>query len=83
LSRIVWAHRHGGSKIYCKSVVLFLFACLYALVFALGSGFSSRIIAARDPSVLIVDQHCGWLQEPTFLHLPEPTLDTLYSIPRA
>jgi hypothetical protein len=80
MSRIAWAHRHGGSKIYCKSVALFLFASLYALIFALGGGFSSKIIVARDPSVLTIDRHCGWLQEPTFLNPPEPTLDTLYSI---
>jgi hypothetical protein len=83
LSRIAWAHRHGGSKIYCKSVVLCLFASLYALVFALGGGFSSKIIVARDPSVLTIDRHCGWLQEPTFLNPPEPTIDTIYSIPGA
>jgi hypothetical protein len=80
LSRIAWAHRHGGSKVYCKSVVLILFASLYALVFALGGGFSSTIIVARDPSVLTIVRHCGWLQEPIYLNPLEPTIDTIYSI---
>lgn len=82
LSRIAWAHRHGGSKVYCKSVVLLLFASLYALIFALGGGFSITIIAARDPSVLTIDRHCGWVQEATYLNPPEPTPDNSYSIPR-
>lgn len=82
LSRVAWTHRHGESRIYRKSVVLFSFASLYALVFALGGGFSSGIIIARDRSVLTIDRHCGWLQEPTYLNPPEPTLDNLYSIPR-
>jgi hypothetical protein len=83
LSRMAWAHRRRGSKIYCKSLILLLVASLYALVLALGVGFSSRIIIARDPSVLTIDQHCGWLQELTFLNPPEPTFDNAYSVSRA
>ncbi|KAH7066435.1 hypothetical protein BKA63DRAFT_557922 [Paraphoma chrysanthemicola] len=83
LSKIAWAHRQGGSKIYFKSVALFLFASLYALAFALGGGFSSTIIAARDPNVLTIDRNCGWLQEPTYLNPQEPTIDNIYSISAA
>jgi hypothetical protein len=64
-------------------VVLFVLASLHALVFGLGGGFSSKIIVAGDPSVLIIDRNCGWLQEPTYLNPPEPTLDTMYSVPKA
>jgi hypothetical protein len=72
---------HGGSRIHRKSVVLFSFASLYALVFALGGGFSSGIIVARDPSeVLTNDRHCGWLRDITFLNPTRPTPDTFYSV---
>jgi hypothetical protein len=79
--KLAWAHRHGGSKIVRKSIVLILVASLFTLVFTLVGGFSSHIIAARDPSVLSVDQNCGWIFEPTYLNPFDPTLDNIYSIP--
>jgi hypothetical protein len=65
LIKIVWVHRGGRLRTYYKSLILILFASLYALGFALASGLSSRVIAATDASVLSVSQHCGWFQEPS------------------
>jgi hypothetical protein len=80
VSKLAWVHRHGASKVIRKSLALISIATLYTVVFTLAGGFSSRIIAARDSSVLSVDQNCGWLFEPTYLNPSEPTIDNIYSM---
>lgn len=65
MTRVLWAHRGGRPRMFCKCLALILFAGLYTLVFALTSGLSSRIIRAHDSTVLSVSKHCGWFKEPT------------------
>lgn len=82
LRKILWVNRGSRFQGYRKSIALMLFAVMHSLTFLIAGGFSSEIIAARDPSVLSVSRHCGWIQEPTFENPEVPTFDNIYSLPR-
>jgi hypothetical protein len=76
---MIWVRRRSRSKIHRKSIGLVLFASLYGLLFAVAGGFSSRIIAARDPSALSSSRYCGYLQEPIIEDRKRPFLNGYYS----
>lgn len=82
LRKILWVNRGSAFQSYRKSIALMLFAVMHSLSFLIAGGFSSEIIAARDPSVLSVSRHCGWIQEPRFENPEVPTFDNIYSLPR-